>query len=320
MDHEDEKKYDLEASTAPLSDRVPSPPKAGAITDVAHADAALSFLRNTSTTIRPMTPEDEKRLLRKIDWMIMPLMWICYCLQYLDKTLINYANVMGLSEDANLSETQFSTLALIFYVSYLGVEFPHGYAMQKLPTAKYLGCMVAIWGAMVSVTAACKDYGSLVATRVLLGVFESAVAPSLLLITTMWCVSSLAAINNAPGSHAGNRYKRNEQPARVGLWYLGVGMGTIFGALISFGFQHYTANTFTSWQIMFLVVGLVTVAVGIAVVWRLPDNPMKSRLTHEEKVWAIERLRENQTGIENTQVNRPPPTMAPGTQSFGPPD
>lgn len=190
MDHEDEKKYDLEASTAPPSDRAPSPPKAGAITDVAHADAALSFLRNTSTTIRPMSAEDEKRLLRKIDWMIMPLMWMCYCLQYLDKTLINYANVMGLSEDANLSETQFSTLALIFYVSYLGVEFPHGYAMQKLPTAKYLGCMVAIWGAMVSVTAACKDYGSLVATRVLLGVFESAVAPSLLLITTMWCVPS----------------------------------------------------------------------------------------------------------------------------------
>jgi hypothetical protein len=28
----------------------------------------------------------------------------------------------------------------------------------------------------------------------------------------------------------------------------------------------------------------------------LPDNPMSSRLTPAEKVWAIERLRENQTG------------------------
>lgn len=36
------------------------------------------------------------------------------------------------------------------------------------------------------------------------------------------------------------------------------------------------------------------------VVLLLPDNPMSSRLTPEEKVWAIERLRENQTGIENT--------------------
>ena len=188
---EDEKKsssFDLEAATATRTDSSPDDlPKTGVVQDVAHADAALTFLRNNSATdIRPMTAEDEKRLLRKIDWMIMPLMWMCYCLQYLDKTLINYANVMGISEDANLTETQFSTLALIFYVSYLGVEFPHGYLMQKLPTAKYLGAMVTIWGAMVTVTAACKSYGSLVATRVLLGVFEAAVAPSLILITTMW--------------------------------------------------------------------------------------------------------------------------------------
>jgi len=99
------------------------------------------------------------------------------------------------------------------------------------------------------------------------------------------------------------RYKRHEQPPRVGLWYLGVGMGTIIGSLLSFGFQHYEANAFTSWQIMFLVVGIVTVSVGIAVFWILPDNPMKSRLTDQEKVWAIERLRENQTGIENTEVS-----------------
>ena len=181
---EEKKSSDLEAATSP-----PSPtgePTKGTVEDASHADAALAFLRDNTSTISPMTDADEKKLLRKIDWMVMPLMWSVYCLQYLDKTLINYANVMGLSEDARLSETQFSTLALIFYVSYLAVEFPHGYAMQKLPTAKYMGGMVTIWGVMVAVTAACKDYGSLVATRVLLGVFESAVAPSLILITTMW--------------------------------------------------------------------------------------------------------------------------------------
>ena len=45
--------------------------------------------------------------------------------------------------------------------------------------------------------------------------------------------------------------------------------------------------------------GLITIVVGICVVFFLPDNPMKSRLTRDEKIWAIERLRENQTGIEN---------------------
>lgn len=32
----------------------------------------------------------------------------------------------------------------------------------------------------------------------------------------------------------------------------------------------------------------------------MPDSPMSSRLTHDEKVVAIERLRDNKTGIENT--------------------
>ena len=146
-----------------------------------------------------MTREDEKKLVRMIDWMIVPLMWSCYCLQYLDKTLINYANVMGLEDDAHVTKSQFSTLALIFYVSYLGVEFPHGYAMQRVPTAKYLGTMVTLWAVIVATTSACKSYGALVTTRVLLGVFESAVAPSLILITSMW-------------------YKHHEQPPRVGLW------------------------------------------------------------------------------------------------------
>ena len=278
------KEKDIEASAPETPTQEDQDTEVGIIKDVRNADAALEFLRQQGES-REMTAEDEKRLVRKIDFMIMPLMFGCYCLQYLDKTLINYAAVMGLEEDANMTGNQFSTLALIFYVSYLAVEFPHGYGMQRLPTAKYLGTMVTLWGVIVAVTSACKNYGALVTTRVLLGVFESAVAPSLILITSMW-------------------YKHNEQPPRVGIWYLGTGSGTILGSLISFGFQHYHGTAFYSWQIMFLVVGLITVGVGILVVFFLPDNPMKSRLTHEEKVWAVERLRVNQTGIENEHVSR----------------
>ncbi|KAF2112864.1 allantoin permease [Lophiotrema nucula] len=242
-------------------------------------DEALNFLKNQHD-VGELTLEEEKKLVRRIDWMIMPLMWSCYCLQYLDKTLVNYAAVMGIYDDAHITTDQFSNLALFFYVSYLVLEFPHGYGMQKLPTAKYLGTMVTLWGLITALTCVCKNYGALVTTRVLLGCFESAVAPSLILITAMW-------------------YKKNEQPPRVGIWYLGTGTGTIIGSLISYGFQHYYSPTFTSWQIMFLVIGIITMAMGITVIFLLPDNPMSSRLTPQQKVWAIERLRENQTGIEN---------------------
>jgi hypothetical protein len=58
----------------------------GVVEDVKDIDEALRFLKNQHD-VGPMTEEDERKLVRKIDWMIMPLMWACYCLQYLDKTL-----------------------------------------------------------------------------------------------------------------------------------------------------------------------------------------------------------------------------------------
>lgn len=156
----------------------------GEVKDIHNADAALDFLRNGGD-VGPMTAEDERRLKRKIDWRVVPLLFACYILQYLDKTLINYANVMGLQDDTSITGDQYSQLAMIFYVSYLAFEFPHAWGMQRFPTAKYIGIMVCLWGVVLATTSACHDWAGLVVTRVLLGVFESAVAPSLIVITTM---------------------------------------------------------------------------------------------------------------------------------------
>ena len=86
----------------------------------------------------------------------------------------------------------------------------------------------------------------------------------------------------------------------MSLWYLGTGTGPILGALTAYGLLFYTGDHFRSWQIVFLIYGLITIAVGICVVIFLPDSPMAApRLSREEKIVCIERVRENQTGIEN---------------------
>lgn len=56
---------------------------------VKDGDEALKFLA-AEFTAGELSDIDEKALVRKIDWMILPLMWCCYCLQYLDKTLSTY--------------------------------------------------------------------------------------------------------------------------------------------------------------------------------------------------------------------------------------
>ncbi|KAI0381912.1 allantoate permease [Hypomontagnella monticulosa] len=252
------------------------PSKVVKIEDV---DDALVFLGQQNA--RAPTPEDEKKLIKKIDKRIVPLMFVCYTLQYLDKTLLNYAAVMGLKEDTGISGDQYSLLSTIFYISFLFFEIPGGYVLQRVPTAKYLSVNVLLWGVVVAAMAGAHDWPSLVVLRVLLGIFEAIIGPALLRITTMW-------------------YKRAEQPLRVGFWYMGIGSGTIIGSLSSYGFQFYEGKSFKSWQIMFLTFGLITSLVGFLVYVIMPDNPMTAKfLTDEEKVWAIERLRANRTGVEN---------------------
>ena len=60
------------------------------IVDVRDVDEALKFLEANAGTVR-LEDVDEKSLMRKVDWTLMPLMFLCYFLQYSDKTLINYA-------------------------------------------------------------------------------------------------------------------------------------------------------------------------------------------------------------------------------------
>lgn len=57
------------------------------------ADEALQVIQNGETIV--LTPQDEKRLIRKIDRTILPLMCVVYGLNYLDKTSISYASIMG---------------------------------------------------------------------------------------------------------------------------------------------------------------------------------------------------------------------------------
>lgn len=101
-------------------------------------------------------------------------------------------------------------------------------------------------------------------------------------------------------------YTRSEQTLRMGIWYQGSSVAPAVSALASYGFLSYdethSNDHFKSWQILFLLFGLITIAVGIIVIIFLPDNPMKSRFSDAEKLHILERVRENETGVENRHL------------------
>ena len=54
------------------------------------------------------------------------------------------------------------------------------------------------------------------------------------------------------------------------------------------------------WQIIFLVIGLLTAAIGVTFLFTMPDNQFNARwLTPEDRKLAVERIRINQQGVGN---------------------
>lgn len=55
---------------------------------------------------------EAKKVLRKIDMRLMPILFFIYLLQYLDKNGINYASAYGLAQGTNLHGQDYSWLGM----------------------------------------------------------------------------------------------------------------------------------------------------------------------------------------------------------------
>jgi len=80
-----------------------------------------------------MSEKDEQKLQRKIDWMVLPYLAVCYAFFYIDKTTLSYAAIFGIREDLGIVGTQYSWLSSIFYFGFLAWAC-------ELPTLVFLQC------------------------------------------------------------------------------------------------------------------------------------------------------------------------------------
>jgi hypothetical protein len=242
-------------------------------------DTAWKYIQQHSDTNASNISLSQLR--RRIDWHIIPLMFLCYTLQFLDKIIYNYAAVMGINASLTLRGNDFSNVATFFFVAFLVFEIPNSWFLQKVPAAKWLGINVTLWGVATACGAAATGYRTLLVSRVFIGMFEATIGPSLLLISSMW-------------------YNKSEAAPRFCFWYCGLGVGQIVGGALSYGFQHVSKSaSMEGWRIMFLVLGLVTAVVGIMTGFWVPDTPMHAKwLSEEEKMALIRHVSVNRTGIE----------------------
>lgn len=74
------------------------------------------------------TSPEEKRLVKKIDWIMLPVLWVMYWFNYLDRNAITVARLDGMEEELGLTGSQYQTCVSILFV---------GYILGQIPSSKY---------------------------------------------------------------------------------------------------------------------------------------------------------------------------------------
>lgn len=97
-------------------------------------------------------------------------------------------------------------------------------------------------------------------------------------------------------------YTRKEQPYKIGIWYVANGVGIALGGLLGYGIGHIKGGL-ASWRYEFIIIGALCCIWGIVIGIFMPDSPVTAKfLNNREKRIAVERLKSNQTGIENKHL------------------
>jgi MFS family permease len=223
-----------------------------------------------------------KKLRRKIDWTLMPLLAGTYMLQYIDKQALGYGAVFDLFSSTGMTTSQYSWMASIFYLAYLVAEWPASYLAQRLPTGPVVSVFVIIWGVILLCTAAATNFAGLAVCRFFLGIFEAVITPAFMLIVSQW-------------------YTRDEQPSRAGAFYCFNGVGSIVGGLLFFAAGQ--AKGFAVWRIIYIICGGLTVIWGFVLYMFLPSNILTAkRFTIEERAMMVARSASNRTGVFSREI------------------
>ncbi|KAL3475561.1 major facilitator superfamily domain-containing protein [Aspergillus californicus] len=228
------------------------------------------------------TPEEERKVIRKLDFALIPIMGLVYCMQYMDKVALSQATLLNLREDLKLKGQEYSWSSAVFYFGYFAWSWPSSYLMVRLPLAKYMGISIFVWAGVLLCHAATKNFAGLMSARFFLGVGEAVIGPGFALSIGMF-------------------YKREEQPARQAAWFIGNGISNLISGLIAYGIGNIHITSITNWQLLFLILGTVTALLSFCIFFIIPDKPQTAIfLTKHERAIALSRTLKNKTGVNDT--------------------
>ncbi|KAJ4318475.1 hypothetical protein N0V94_004430 [Neodidymelliopsis sp. IMI 364377] len=240
-------------------------PPLDTIEQQAEKDATPSRIENGDVSINPNThidPEMEKRVRRKLDMNLIPLVSALYLLAFLDRSNIGNARIAGMATDLNFGPGDYDWLLTIFYISYILFGFL-AVMWKVVPPHYWAAFCVFTWGLVSTVQAAANSWGAMMALRFIMGASEVAYGPGVPFLLSFF-------------------YLRDELGLRSGLFLSAAPLANTFAGALAYAITSGSPSL-AKWRVLFLVEGLPTIVMSVVAFFFLPDSPEKARFLNEEE-------------------------------------
>ena len=229
-----------------------------------------------SSSLSPST-DFEKATFDKVALHLIPFLFLCYILAYLDRVNIGFAKHQMCS-DLGFSNTAYGTGAGIFFIGYLLFEVPSNIILSKVGARVWIARIMITWGVIASLQIFVSNEYLFYLLRFLLGVAEAGFFPGIILYLTIWFPS--------------------EYRARMVAWFMtavaiaGVVGGPVSGVILD-GMDGLAS--LQGWQWLFVLEGVPSVVMGFWLFFYLDNSPADAVwLTDREKELLTKRLADDE--------------------------
>lgn len=230
-----------------------------------------------ATTIQPAADRARAAVYRKVSLRLLPLLFLCYMANYIDRTNVALAQVQ-LKADLGFSEAVYGLGVGLFFIGFILFEVPSNLLLSRIGVRRTLLRIMVCWGLVSTATMFVTTPAQFYAVRLLLGVAEAGFFPGMLLYFTYWFPSA-------------------RRTAITSLFFLAIPVSVILSSPLSGWIMRSMdgVSGMHGWQWMFLIEGLPSVALGVAAYRLLDDGPASARwLSADEKALIEGDLRADQ--------------------------
>jgi sugar phosphate permease len=117
---------------------------------------------------------------------LIPVAFITYSLAYLDRANFGFAAAGEMAKDLHITAATSSLLGSLFFLGYFFFQIPGAHYAANKSAKKLIFWSLILWGALAAATGLVSNITLLMIIRFMLGVVESAVMPSMIILLSRW--------------------------------------------------------------------------------------------------------------------------------------